>query len=94
MEDNKSTILTEEDRKTINALKIAPLLKIANVGRKNKVENILTIEDLSNEELSNLLPKIDLYIEELYAMRLGLDEVWVMEYYSLKDSINKRLGCS
>lgn len=94
LEDNKNIILTEEDKKTIDALKVAPLLKIANIGRKNKIENILSIEDLSIEKLKNLLIKIDLYITELYAMRLGLDEMWVMDYYNLKDSISKRLECN
>jgi hypothetical protein len=94
MSDNKNVSLTEEDKKTIDALRVAPLLKIFNIARKKKVENILSIEDLSIENLKDLLPKIDLYVKELFSMRVGLDEIWVAEYYSLKASINKRLECS
>ncbi|ACA57545.1 hypothetical protein FDC45_11240 [Clostridium botulinum] len=91
MVDNKNIILTEEDKEMIDSLKVAPLLKIANIGRRNRVENILSIEDLSAQKLKDLLPKIDLYINELYTMHLGIDEMWVMQYYALKDSINKKL---
>ncbi|WP_236900199.1 hypothetical protein [Clostridium sporogenes] len=91
MVDDKNIILTEEDKKMIDSLKIAPLLKIANIGRRNKVKNILSIEDLSAQKLKDLLPKIDLYINELYTMHLGIDEMWVMQYYALKDSISKNL---
>ncbi|APR02614.1 hypothetical protein CLQ_13713 (plasmid) [Clostridium botulinum Af84] len=91
MEDNKNIILTEDDRKTIDALKVSPILKISNIGRKNKVKNILSIEDLSVERLKDLLPKIDMYIKELYDINVGLDEVWIMEYYALMEAINKKL---
>ncbi|WP_407301673.1 hypothetical protein [Clostridium botulinum] len=91
MVDDKNIILTEEDKEMIDSLKIAPLLKIANIGRRNKVKNILSIEDLSAQKLKDLLPKIDLYINELYTTHLGIDEMWVMQYYALKDSISKNL---
>ncbi|RHW60380.1 hypothetical protein DZC34_16020 [Clostridium botulinum] len=91
MVDNKNIILTEEDKEMIDSLKVASLLKIANIGRRNKVKNILSIEDLSAQKLKDLLPKIDLYINELYTMHLGIDEMWVMQYYALKDSISKKL---
>ncbi|BAO05180.1 uncharacterized protein CBO05P2_155 [Clostridium botulinum B str. Osaka05] len=91
MVDNKNIVLTEEDKEMIDSLKVASLLKIANIGRRNKVKNILSIEDLSAQKLKDLLPKIDLYINELYTKHLGIDEMWVMQYYALKDSISKKL---
>nr|BAP25611.1 hypothetical protein [Clostridium botulinum] len=91
MVNNKNIALTEEDKEMIDSLKVASLLKIANIGRRNKVKNILSIEDLSVQKLKDLLPKIDLYINELYIMHLGIDEMWVMQYYALKDSISKKL---
>lgn len=94
MTDNKNIILTEKDKKTIDSLKLAPLLKITNIGRKNKVRNILSIEDLSIDQLKDLLTKIDLYINELYAIRSGLDEMWVLDYDGLKKSIKRRLECN
>ncbi|APU87263.1 hypothetical protein NPD8_4059 (plasmid) [Clostridium botulinum] len=32
-----------------------------------------------------------MYIKELYDINVGLDEVWIMEYYALMEAINKKL---
>lgn len=61
MINKEGIILTEEDKKIINKLKDAPMLKLISAGRmRNNIKDILTIEDLTAEKLKELLPKIDL----------------------------------
>ncbi|MBU3173367.1 hypothetical protein [Clostridium estertheticum] len=95
MMNNEVIVLTEEDKKIIDKLKISPILKMANIARKVKIENILSIDDLSDSELNYILPKIDVYIAEQHEFRANLgsfDEVWMFDYSALQDKIKYRLG--
>lgn len=81
--------LTEEDRKLIRALR-------PNMSGRHEND----LEDLSKEELLDLLPKIDIYINEMQEAALNLmkqeqgiilDEFWIYQYAVLKEAIRKKL---
>lgn len=95
--------LTDEDRILISQLASYPLKSLAQmqIMRRDRKENplpdekLVSIDDLCISELQDILHKIDIYVQEIHGLRssLGsLDEVWMLEYWALKDTIKEKLG--
>lgn len=101
MKINKKIALTDDDRKLINNLANYPYLKLSTIMHRNRLsdnkneENLISIDDLSDSELKDILPQIDVYVVEQHEFRVNLgsfDEVWMLDYCALKDKIKDRLG--
>ncbi|MDT8718294.1 hypothetical protein IAI10_16625 [Clostridium sp. 19966] len=87
MQKYKETItISNEDKEVIENLKA----------------NVLSIKNLDKEKLKELLPKIDLHINEIFEKRKQLydktknntllDKTWCLQYYTLKRNIKNHLG--
>jgi arsenate reductase-like glutaredoxin family protein len=100
----ENIILTEEDKEIIDSLKVSPILKLANIARNYTIEDVLSIEDLNIEKLKELLPKIDLYVDEIIKTNSEIyketgdlsmiDEAWLLDYSALKQSIQEKINLS
>lgn len=96
----KEVNLKEKDRKLIKELaKSFDYFVISNnICRKEqyKIKIESTIDDLNEEELRKLLPKIDLYIgeESERINKITMDEAWLFKYIGLKRAIEEKLDNS
>ena len=90
----ESSILKDEEIKLIEELAESEdwLIRTINIGRKDKYKVKIgkTINDLNDEQLKELLPKIDLYIEQF--RNIIIDEFWIIKYLCLIQRIEEKLN--
>lgn len=99
--DKDILTITESDKSLINSL--LPSSQLSNEIRKfaksrydksqEKQKNI-SIDDLSIEQIKDIIPKIDVYVDEIYEFRKAVgnyDEAWIFEYDILKKRLKERL---
>lgn len=99
--DKDILTITESDKSLINSL--LPSSQLSNAIRKftksrydksqEKQKNI-NIDDLSIEQIKDIIPKIDVYVDEIYEFRKAVgnyDEAWIFEYDILKKRLKERL---
>jgi hypothetical protein len=99
--DKDILTITESDKVLINRL--LPSSQLSNAIRKfresrydksqEKQKNI-SIDDLSIEQIKDIIPKIDVYVDEIYEFRKAVgnyDEAWIFEYDILKNRLKERL---
>ncbi|WP_113675816.1 hypothetical protein [Vallitalea guaymasensis] len=87
MNDKTKSVLSEKEQKVIRYLR-NPIYPIAQKGNED------FIKDLSNEELIELLGKMDKYMEEERDYRISLgsyDEAWVIKLLSIKDMLKETI---
>lgn len=86
--------LKDEEIKLIQELSksVDWFVQTANIARKKefKIKIEKTIDDLSDEQLIELLPKIDVYIDRL--SKATLDDYQIIKYENLIKIIKKRLS--